>query len=153
MQSDQISVRVIQCSFVFAISAADCTVVDIMLRSLQLISCTCGAQQLTLPEADSKAGAEKLTKKVMHHVCDPRAFGWAREGFTIKVVALMLTAIVLFQWTVKWRYSQVVRQGIANPLPPVQIWVPPKNILYLFFNLSINTSLNSGLRRYYWCNQ
>jgi hypothetical protein len=30
-----------------------------------------------------------------------------------------------------WRYSQVVRQGIANPSPPVQIWVPPNLILYL----------------------
>lgn len=26
-----------------------------------------------------------------------------------------------------WRHGQVVRQGIANPLSPVQIWVPPNS--------------------------
>ena len=30
----------------------------------------------------------------------------------------------------QWRYSQVVRQGIANPSSPVQIWVPPS---YVYF--------------------
>ena len=28
-----------------------------------------------------------------------------------------------------WRYGQVVRQWIANPLSPVRIWVPPRYIL------------------------
>jgi|LakMenEpi03Aug12_release.lakeMendotaPanAssembly.Ray.scaffolds.fasta_scaffold07011_20 hypothetical protein len=30
-----------------------------------------------------------------------------------------------------WRHSQVVRQGIANPSSPVQIWVPPNNLIIL----------------------
>ena len=33
---------------------------------------------------------------------------------------------------IEWRYGQVVRQWIANPLSPVQIWVPPKD---LYFNI------------------
>jgi hypothetical protein len=35
--------------------------------------------------------------------------------------------IILFLFEEPRRYSQVVRPGIANPLPPVQIWVPPKS--------------------------
>ena len=35
-----------------------------------------------------------------------------------------------------WRYGQVVRQWIANPLPPVRIWVPPYKLytIILFLN-------------------
>ena len=46
---------------------------------------------------------------------------------------LTLTSL-RYSLNLKWRYGQVVRQWIANPLSPVRIWVPPDiNILYCFF--------------------
>ena len=46
-----------------------------------------------------------------------------------------------------WRYGQVVRQWIANPLSPVRIWVPPEtnlnyNIVFRFKSIYIINKIN-----------
>ena len=39
----------------------------------------------------------------------------------------------------KWRYGQVVRQWIANPLSPVRIWVPPNYFITIILFLTLYT--------------
>ena len=42
---------------------------------------------------------------------------------------------------VKRRYSQVVRPWIANPLPPVRIWVPPNYVFTILLFLIVRPNI------------
>jgi hypothetical protein len=50
--------------------------------------------------------------------------------FYLCTIAKNYITILLYLRLEEWRYSQVVRQGIANPLSPVQIWVPPNLFIH-----------------------
>lgn len=40
-----------------------------------------------------------------------------------------------------WRHGQVVRRGTANPLSPVQIWVPPDQQIGISYSVDLTQGI------------
>ena len=63
------------------------------------------------------------------------ALGLCLSLVNLKIDTKVEVYYVILLRKIKRRYSQVVRPWIANPLPPVRIWVPPNYIITIVLSL------------------